>query len=70
MTFDQIDRKLLALLQEDCKKTTKQYANVLGLSTTAVYERIRRLEREGVVTKYVALVDKEKVILVKPEPII
>ncbi|MDT0607757.1 Lrp/AsnC family transcriptional regulator [Croceitalea rosinachiae] len=61
MVFDETDRKLLSLLQEDCKKTTKQYAHVLNLSTTAIYERIRRLEREGVITSYVALVDKEKI---------
>ncbi|MGF1559686.1 MAG: Lrp/AsnC family transcriptional regulator [Flavobacteriaceae bacterium] len=61
MLFDETDSKLLALLQKDSKKTTKEYANRLGLSVTAVYERIRRLEKTGVVTKYVALVDKNKV---------
>lgn len=61
MTLDKTDRKLLLLLQEDCKKTTKAYALQLNLSTTAVYERIRKLEREGVISNYVALVDKKKV---------
>lgn len=61
MILDNTDQKLLTLLQEDCKKTTKQYALSLGLSTTAVYERIKRLDREKVITNYVALVDKEKV---------
>nr|WP_299339935.1 Lrp/AsnC family transcriptional regulator [Allomuricauda sp.] len=61
MELDLIDRKLIELLQEDCKKTTKQYADHLDLSKTAVYERIRRLERLGIITKYVALVNKEKV---------
>lgn len=61
MLFDETDSKLLALLQKDSKKATKEYANHLGLSVTAVYERIRRLEKTGVVTKYVALVDKNKV---------
>ncbi|WP_350291990.1 Lrp/AsnC family transcriptional regulator [uncultured Croceitalea sp.] len=61
MVLDATDKKLLALLQEDSKKTTKQYALELKLSTTAVYERIRKLEREGVITSYVALVDKKKV---------
>jgi len=59
--MDALDKKLLRLLQEDCRKTTKQYALELSLSTTAVYERIKKLEREGVITKYVALVDKEKI---------
>jgi len=61
MKFDELDIKLIALLQEDCKKTTKEYANHLNLSVTAVYERIKRLEKTGVITKYVALIDKKKV---------
>lgn len=61
MELDLVDRQLVRLLQEDCKKTTKHYADILQLSKTAVYERIRRLERTGVITQYVALVDKEKV---------
>ncbi|SNZ00131.1 Lrp/AsnC family transcriptional regulator [Flagellimonas pacifica] len=61
MELDNTDIQLIKLLQEDCKKTTKQYADNLHLSKTAVYERIRRLERNKVITNYVALVDKEKV---------
>ncbi|MEX0287929.1 MAG: Lrp/AsnC family transcriptional regulator [Flavobacteriaceae bacterium] len=61
MKFDALDLQLLALLQANSKKTTKEYANHLGLSTTAVYERIKRLEKQGVITKYVALVDRKKV---------
>nr|WP_299068550.1 Lrp/AsnC family transcriptional regulator [uncultured Allomuricauda sp.] len=61
MELDDKDKQLVKLLQEDCKKTTKEYADSLQLSKTAVYERIRRLERTGVITGYVALLDKEKV---------
>ncbi|MBT8289619.1 Lrp/AsnC family transcriptional regulator [Muriicola sp. SD30] len=61
MKLDHLDKQLLGLLQDDCKKTTKSYANQLGLSTTAVYERIKRLERDGVIKKYVALLDKHLV---------
>ncbi len=61
MEFDHIDRELLRMLQENSKRTTKEYANALGLSTTAAYERIRRLEKSGVVSHYVALVDKKKI---------
>ncbi|MET7029005.1 Lrp/AsnC family transcriptional regulator [Sediminicola luteus] len=61
MKFDEIDVRLLGLLQQDSKKTTKEYANQLNLSVTAVYERIKRLEKTGCITKYVALVDKKKV---------
>lgn len=59
--MDALDKQLIQLLQKDCKKTTKYYADQLQLSKTAVYERIRRLERTGIITDYVALVDKEKV---------
>ncbi|UII79346.1 Lrp/AsnC family transcriptional regulator [Flagellimonas sp. CMM7] len=61
MELDDKDIQLVKLLQEDCKKTTKEYADSLQLSKTAVYERIRRLERTGVITNYVALINKEKV---------
>jgi len=58
MELDLVDKRLLKLLQEDCKRTTKQYADLLQLSKTAVYERIRRLERRGAIRRYVALLDK------------
>ncbi|MGB5237340.1 MAG: Lrp/AsnC family transcriptional regulator [Flavobacteriaceae bacterium] len=61
MKFDSIDAQLLRMLQRDSKKTTKEYANSLGLSNTAVYERIKRLEKTGVIKQYVALLDKKKV---------
>lgn len=61
MQTDATDKKLLALLQENSKKTNKELAGKLGLSVTAVYERIRKLERAGVISKYVALVKPEKV---------
>ena len=59
--MDAIDKKLLGLLQEDTKKTTKELSMVLNLSVTAVYERIKKLEREGVISKYVAILDRNKV---------
>lgn len=59
--MDAIDKKLLALLQEDTKKTTKELSLVLNLSVTAVYERIKKMERENVIRKYVALLDRNKI---------
>lgn len=61
MKLDAIDKKLLELLQNDTKKTTKELSNKLNLSVTAVYERIKKLEREKVIKKYVALLDKTKI---------
>lgn len=59
--LDSIDIKLLELLQQNGKLTTKEIAQRVNLSSTPVYERIRRLEREGIIKKYVALVEAEKV---------
>jgi len=59
--MDAIDKKLLGLLQEDTKKTTKELSMILNLSVTAVYERIKKLEREGVIRNYVALLNRNKI---------
>ena len=61
MVFDATDKKLLQLLQLDSKQTNKALANQLNLSVTAVFERIKKLENQEVINKYVALVKKEKV---------
>ena len=61
MNLDTIDKKLLMLLQEDSTKTTKELSLKLNLSVTAVYERIKKLERVGIVERYVALLNKSKV---------
>ncbi|WP_100077137.1 Lrp/AsnC family transcriptional regulator [Chryseobacterium camelliae] len=61
MRFDDIDRNLLLFLQQDSKQTTKELAYKLGLSVTAVYERIRKLENAGVIAKYVAILDRHKI---------
>ncbi len=59
--LDAIDKKLLLFLQEDSKQTNKELSNKLNLSVTAVYERIKKLEREGIISKYVALIDKRSI---------
>lgn len=61
MKLDEKDKNLLFLLQEDAKQTTKELANKLNLSVTAVFERIKKLERQKILEKYVALVNKRKV---------
>ena len=61
MNFDTIDTKLLKLLQTDAKQTTKQLSTKLNLSITAVYERIKKLEREGVIEKQVVLLNRNKI---------
>ncbi len=61
MTLDLVDKKLLSILQSDTKKTTKELSLKLNLSATAVYERIKKLEREGIIDKYVALINRDKI---------
>lgn len=57
-TLDPIDLRIVSLLQEDGKMNYKQLADAIGLSTTPTFERIRRLERNGVITGYAARIDK------------
>ncbi len=59
--LDDIDRGILEILQEDAKSKHKEIADQLGLSITPIYERIKRLEREGYIKGYVALLDAEKI---------
>ncbi|KNB60883.1 Lrp/AsnC family transcriptional regulator [Chryseobacterium sp. Hurlbut01] len=61
MQFDETDKKLLLFLQQDAKQTTKELSYKLGLSVTAVYERVKKLENNGVISKYVTILDKTKI---------
>lgn len=61
MKLDETDRKILQQLQKNSKITNKELSGKLNLSVTAIYERIRRLERNGVISGYVALINPEKV---------
>lgn len=61
MVLDFIDKKLLQFLQEDSKQTTKELSLKLNLSLTAVYERIKKLEREEIISKYVVLLNRNKI---------
>ncbi len=57
--LDLNDKEILRQLQNDALITTKKLATLLNLSSTAIYERVRRLENDGIIKKYVALIDKE-----------
>lgn len=59
-TLDNIDIKLLRLLQKNSRLTTKELASEVGLSISPVYERVKRLESEGYIARYVALLTPEK----------
>ncbi len=55
--LDEIDRSLLASLQEDCKTSLNKLGEKVGLSPQAVMERVRKLENAGVITGYHAAID-------------
>jgi len=60
MALDEIDKKILRLLQEDAHYTLKDIANKINLSLTPVHDRVKRLEKDGIIEKYVTLLDKKK----------
>lgn len=57
MTLDAIDLNILKLLQQDAKTTNKEIAAAMGLTTTPVYERIKKLEKAGIIKGYTAIID-------------
>lgn len=57
--LDSTDLKILQVLQQNSALTTKELAKEVNLSTTPVYERVRRLEREGVIKGYVAILNPD-----------
>lgn len=59
--MDEIDRKLLAILQQDATLSVAQMADRVGLSATPCWKRIQKLEAAGVITGRVALVAPERV---------
>ena len=58
--LDQIDIQILRELQENARLSTKELAARVNLSPTPVFERVKRLEREGIISRYVAVLDAEK----------
>lgn len=59
--MDEIDWAILEILKENAKYGTKEIAIQVGLTVTPTYERIKRLERSGVITKYTVEIDKKLV---------
>lgn len=59
--MDQIDRRLLVLLQESGRIPQNELAHAVGLSAPAVAERIRKLEERGVIQRYTTIVDPRSI---------
>ncbi|GEJ43668.1 MULTISPECIES: Lrp/AsnC family transcriptional regulator [unclassified Chryseobacterium] len=58
--LDDKDLQLLRLLQKNAKLTVKELAKEISLSTSPVFERVKRLEQEGFIKRYAAVLDAEK----------
>ncbi len=58
--LDDIDLMILRILQENSNLTIKELAARVNLSTTPIFERQKRLEREGYIKRYVAVLDADK----------
>lgn len=60
LKIDAIDRKILAILQQDAHTTMEKLAAAVGLSPSPCARRVRNLEAAGVIKRYVAVVDQDK----------
>lgn len=60
-TLDKIDTKILEILQKNSNRTTKSIATELGMTTSPIFERIKKLEKEGYIEKYVAVLNNKKI---------
>jgi DNA-binding Lrp family transcriptional regulator len=59
--MDEIDLKLLNLLQDNSRITIRNLSEKLFLSTTPIYERIKKLEKSGLIKQYITLLDPKKI---------
>jgi Lrp/AsnC family transcriptional regulator len=59
--MDAIDRKILAVVQQDASLSVAEIGQRVGLSSTPCWKRLQRLETDGVIIRRVALVDPEKI---------
>jgi Lrp/AsnC family transcriptional regulator, cysteine-sensing transcriptional activator len=59
--MDAIDRKILAVVQEDASLSVAEIGQRVGLSSTPCWKRLQRLEADGVISRRVALIDPEKI---------
>ena len=59
--MDAIDRKILAVVQQDASLSVAEIGQRVGLSSTPCWKRLQRLEADGVITRRVAIIDPEKV---------
>lgn len=61
MKLDKIDYQIIDMLQKDGRMTIRDMAQQLNLSTTPIFNRIKKLEQDGVIEKYIAQINPKKV---------
>jgi len=61
LNLDPTDIKILEILQEDARQTYTTIGKRLGIAHSTVYDRIKRMEQHGIIKKYIALIDAERV---------
>lgn len=61
MALDEKDKKILRELQKDCKQSLREIARKLEMTITTVHDRIKNMEKEGVIKGYKTIIDAEKV---------
>lgn len=59
--MDEIDKKILMLLQQNSKQNTKEIADKIGLTVSPTFERIKKLEQQNYIKNYVAILNGEKI---------
>ena len=59
--MDKTDRKILSVLHHNARLTNPVLAEKVGLSTSPCWSRVRRMEKEGVIDRYVTVIDQEKI---------
>ncbi|MBX5329119.1 MAG: Lrp/AsnC family transcriptional regulator [Candidatus Bathyarchaeota archaeon] len=60
LTLDITDLKILESLQEDARQTYTDIGKRLGIAHSTVYDRIKRMEKYGIIKKYTTVIDAEK----------
>ena len=60
VTLDATDLKILEALQEDARQTYTAIGKSLGMAHSTIYDRIKRMERQGIIKKYTTMIDAEK----------
>lgn len=61
MNFDEIDLKIMSLLQNNAHLTIKEISQQINLSITPIHDRIKKLEKDGVIEKYVAILNRKAI---------